>query len=333
MKHRSLGADGPPVSSICLGTWALSGLWGGRIEPGVEAVRRAFDLGVNFFDTAHAYGGGAAEAALARGLGDLLRGRRAEVVISTKGGLETRGNTVVRNSDPAFLRANLTDSLRTLGTDYVDVFFVHWPDPTVPLAETAGVLTDFVKEGLVRHVGVSNFSVAEMTEFAAAAPADVAQVPFSLLARGAERDVLPHCRDAGVGIMGWSALAHGLLTGALRPDHSFAHDDWRAYSPMFKGERFARLLKLVDLLTAFAAERGCTVAQLALAWVLSHPAGVVPVVGAQFPEHIEDSVKAVEVRLTEADLAELDRLVADAPSVGPEAGPPSRTGDGGGHAA
>ncbi|MGB3443774.1 MAG: aldo/keto reductase [Actinophytocola sp.] len=316
-----LGAQDRPVSRLCLGTWALSGLWGGQTEPGVRAVRRAFDLGVNFFDTARAYGNGAAEAGLARGLGDLLRTHRSELVIATKGGLQARRDTVVRNSDPEFLRASLVSSLRSLRTDHVDLYLLHYPDPTIPLAETAGVLAGFVAEGLVRHTGVSNFSAAQMSEFGSAS---VAQVPFNLLAREVERDVLPHCQAAGTRVMGWSALAHGLLTGALRPGHTFPQDDWRAYSPVFQGERFAAVLAVVDRLKAFAADLGISVAQLALAWVLHHPAGIVPVVGAQVPEHIEDSVPALEVRLSEADLAELDRIVAAAPPVLAESEPPSR---------
>jgi aryl-alcohol dehydrogenase-like predicted oxidoreductase len=316
-----LGAGGPLVSRLCLGTWALSGLWGGQVEPAVRAVRRAFDLGVNFFDTARAYGEGAAEAGLARGLGDLLRTHRSEVVIATKGGLQNQENSVVRNSDPEFLRTSLVASLRSLGTDYVDLFLVHWPDATIPLAETAGVLAGFVEEGLVRQVGVSNFTVGQMAEFG---PAAVTQVPYNLLARKVERDILPHCQVAGVPVMGWSALAHGLLTGALRPGHAFAHDDWRAYSPVFQGDRFAAVVAVVDRLAAFAADRGISVAQLALAWVLHHPAGVVPVIGAQVPEHVEDSLRALEVRLSEADLAELDQIVAAAPPVLPDTEPPSR---------
>ncbi|GAB7042977.1 MULTISPECIES: aldo/keto reductase [Catenuloplanes] len=321
MNRLPLGADGPRVSRLCLGTWPLSGLWGGGIEPAVHAVRRAFDLGVNFFDTARAYGDGAAEAALARGLGDLVRTHRSELVIVTKGGLRIQGNSVVRDCDPEVLRSGLVASLSALGTDYVDLFLVHWPDPTIPLAETAGVLAGFVEEGLVRRTGVSNFTAGQMAEFG---PAAVAQVPYSLLARGVERDVLPYCRAAGVPVMGWASLAHGLLTGALRPGHTFAPDDWRAYSPVFRGERLAAVATAVDRLAAVAADRGISVAQLALAWVLHQPAGVVPIFGAQEPEHVEDSVRALEVRLDEAELAELGRLVEGAPPVLPDTEPPHR---------
>ncbi|KUM74550.1 aldo/keto reductase [Streptomyces curacoi] len=325
MRYRTLGRQGPEVSSVCLGTWALSGFWGSRTEPAVEAVRRAFDLGVNFFDTAHAYGAGMAEAGLARGLGDLLRTRRSDIVISTKGGLELRGDGVVRNSDAGFLRANLTDSLRSLGTDYVDVFLVHWPDPRVPLAETAGALAGFVEEGLARYVGVSNFTVEEMAEFSSVVTPQVAQVPFNMLDRGIEKQVLPHCDAAGIGVMGWSALAHGVLAGALRPGQVFPPDDWRAYSPTFQGERFAKLLAAVDRLQEFAAERGHSVAQLALAWVLAHPSGVIPVIGAQLPEHLEDSVRAVDLDLDEAEMRALDELLADAPELdGSGDQPPAR---------
>ncbi|EEP73310.1 oxidoreductase [Micromonospora sp. ATCC 39149] len=335
MRQRCIGERGPLVSALGLGTWALGGQWGRRIEPGVQAVRRAFDLGVTLFDTSRAYGGGAAEAALARGLADLLPAHRDEIVIATAGGLETRpgvrrhkldppGRTV-RNSDPAFLRDELLASLRQLGTDHVDVYSVHWPDPTVPLAETAEVLAGFVREGLARHVGFANVTAGDLAELVPTGLLDVVQVPFNLLDRGAEKEVLPRCQEAGVGVLGGSALAHGLLTGALHRDQAFAPEDWRAYSHAFRGEDYAQLLDVVDGLAAFAAERGHTVAQVALAWALHHPAGVVPVFGAQSPGVVEENVRAAGLELSEIELRELELLVRTAPAVGSGAGPACRT--------
>lgn len=319
MRYQQLGSEGPTVSRICLGTWQMGGDWGPDYEAAVAAVGVAYDLGVDFFDTAYAYGNGAAEAALARGLGDLLDGHREELTISTKGGLEIRPGgadgppLACRNSDPAFLRSCLEASLRNLGVEYVDLYLVHWPDPTIPFAETAGEVAGFVAEGLVRHAGVSNFSVEQIEEFAAGQPLAVAQLPYNLLDRGVEAELLPYCAERGIGVMGWSGLAHGILTGALRRGQAFPDGDWRAEHPAFAGEDFDRLLDWLEELTAIAAERGCSLPQLALAWILSHPAGVVPVIGAQVPAHIVDSAAAVELELSEEELRRIAAVAARVP--------------------
>jgi aryl-alcohol dehydrogenase-like predicted oxidoreductase len=325
MRYRELGSTGLEVSVLCLGTWELSGDWGADHEDAVAAVRTAFDLGITFFDTAYAYGEGAAEAGLARGLGELMRTHRDELVISTKGGVEadvSRGTgfgekRLVRNSDPKFLRQNLETSLRTLGTDYVDIYFVHWPDPTVPFEDAAAALEGFVDEGLVRHAGVSNFTVAQMDAYTAGGRVEVAQVPYNLFDRGVEEEILPWCERHGAGVMGYAGLARGALSGTLRGGQTFPDDDWRAVHPAFQGERFDALMEAVDRLSAEAASRNdCGLAQLALAWVMSHPLGIVPIVGAQLPEHIQDSARAADVELTPEERDELSRLELVVPAFG-----------------
>lgn len=323
MKYRPLGSTGLQVSEVCLGTWQLSGQWAEDVEPAVQAISRAVDLGINFFDTAYAYGAGLAETGLARGLGDHLKSRRSDLVISTKGGLEFSNGGVVRNSDPAWLRTTLEHSLQALGTDYVDVYFVHWPDPLEDFEEVGAALKGFVNDGLVRFAGVSNFDVSEMTAFQRGGPIDVAQPPFSLLRREAETDVLPRCNQQGIGVMGYGALAHGLLSGALQPGQSFA--DWRSGIALFQGEDFARIMDGVGRLSAVAEECGCTLAQLAIAWVLAHPAGVIPVIGAEKPGHLEDSVKAVDVRLTPEDFQKLRSIAEAMPMADPAVDIPNRT--------
>lgn len=318
---RTLGATGLRVAGLCLGTWQLSGAWGADTEPAVRAIRRAFDLGINFFDTAYAYGEGAAERGLARGLGDLVRTHRDELVLVTKGGLERRGDAFPRNSDPAWLRSSLLRSLEALGTDHVDVFLVHWPDPLVPYAETAGVLAGFVEEGLARHAGVSNFGVAELSQFARGGPLEVVQPPLNLLRREADRDVIPFCTERDVGIMGWGALAQGLLTDSAR-DIARA----RADKVPYRGAALQRALGVVDRLAERAAERGCALAELALAWVLAHPAGIVPIVGAQRPDQVESSVRALDLRLDPVERDELTALAAHAPAQEPDPPVPTRAG-------
>lgn len=317
MKYQELGETGRRVSRICLGTWQLGGAWGSDYGEGIAAVGAAFDLGVDFFDTAAAYGDGAAERALATGLGDLVKGHREELTIATKGGIEVRvaadgSESSFRNSDPAFLRSSLERSLRNLGLDYVDVFFVHWPDPTIPLAETAGLLGELVAAGLVRFVGLSNFSVAQMEELASTRPVDVAQLPYNLLDRRAGEVAIPFCGERGIGVMGWSGLAHGVLSGTLHRGQLFPAGDWRAGHPAFAGKRFEAVMDGVEQLTEIAAGLGCTLPQLALAWILADEAAIVPIVGAQVPQHIVDSAAAVEVEL---DAADLRRIAAAAERI------------------
>lgn len=342
MQYRTLGSTGLRVSELCLGTWGLGGQWGSDIEPGIAAIQRAFELGVNFFDTAYAYGEGAAEAALARGLGTLIDTHRDELVIATKGGIRVEqdaagGWTVHRDSSPAFLRKTLEHSLRLLGTDYVDVYFIHWPDRSRPYAEVAGTMEGFVREGLVRHVGLSNFTVAEMQAFREGGPFGVAQVPYNLLWRDVEHAVLPYCERENVGVMGWSALASGLLTGALGRGHHFQAGDWRGQAPadrersaqsdslpgMFQGED-ERLNAVIDRLKQEASARSVSLAQLALAWVLSHPSGIIPIVGAQEPAHAEASAAAVELALDADAVASLAAIVRETPWLASEDYEPER---------
>lgn len=327
MQYQTLGATGLRVSGLCLGTWQLSGVWGEDTSEAVRAVSQAFDQGVNFFDTAYAYGVGAAETGLARGLGDLMTTRRDELVLCTKGGLEMRGPMqAVRNSDPDFLRHTLELSLRALGTDYVDIYTIHWPDPTVPFAETAAALDGFVREGLVRHTAVSNFSVPQMRDFVRGGSLGVAQVPYHLFNRQVEDEILPFCQQHDVGVMGWGALAHGLLTGALRADQTFPDDDWRASSPDFQGELYRQRIAITERLGQLAADKGCTLAQLAIAWVRQHPAGVVPIIGAQIPEHLTDSLRALDVVLSPEEAREIAEIAGQSPTfdIGAAAAPETR---------
>ena len=338
MKFRPLGATGLQVSELCLGTWSLSGQWGEDIEPGVAAIRRAFELGVNFFDTAYAYGHGAAEAALARGLGDLIKTHRDELVIATKGGIHVPQSIEevqdiadieeTRESSPEFLRETLEHSLRVLGTDYVDVYFIHWPDRSRPFAEVARTMHEFVSEGLVRHVGLSNFTVAEMKAFREGGPFGVAQVPYSLLRREIEAEVLPFCEREDIGVMGWSALASGLLTGALGPGYVFPPGDWRG-SAALEGKQFEALNRtlevfqgrnerfnaVIERLKEAARERGVSLAQLSLAWLLARPFGVVPIIGAQEPAHVESSAAALDLSLDADEARRLADIAAESPSI------------------
>jgi aryl-alcohol dehydrogenase-like predicted oxidoreductase len=321
-----LGMTGLEVTPVAFGTWQLGGDWGAFDEDqAIAAIRHARDLGINFFDTAQAYGFGTSERLLGRALRDDLDTRREEVVLATKGGLridEQRG--LVRDSSPAWLRRGVDESLGNLGVDYIDLYQVHWPDPATPLAETAEALGDLVWEGKIRHVGVSNFSVAEMTEFARTRRGETLQPPYHLFRREAEADLLPYSREHDVGVLVYGTLAHGLLAGAMDPSTTFAADDWRAHSPLFEGETFERNLSTVAELERFARDRGHTVSQLAIAWTLANPSVDVAIVGSRHARHIEDSIGALEIELSPEDMAEIDSLMSAAVAVAgpsPEAMP------------
>ncbi len=322
----TLGMTGLEVSPIAFGTWQLGGEWGQFDEDeGIAAIRRARELGVNLFDTAQGYGFGASERLLGRALRDDFDSRREEVVIATKGGLRMTGEGLVRDASPAWLRSGVQDSLRALETDYIDIYQVHWPDPKVPFSETAAALGELVDEGKVRHVGVSNFDAAQMAEFARTRPVETVQPPYHLFRRDIEAELLPYAREHDVGVLVYGPLAHGLLTGTMQGDVAFANDDWRSGSPAFQGNAFERNLEVVDRLKRFAGERfGCSVAQLAVAWTLAHPAVHVAIVGARHPDHIEDTLAAAELSLGEADLEQIERIMAGSVAIGgpsPEAMP------------
>ena len=318
MNTTRLGTTELQVSPIAFGTWQIGGEWGefDRREA-VAAIRHARDLGINFFDTAQAYGFGASERLLAEALRDDLDHRRDEVVIATKGGLRMDEDTgMARDSSPGWLRSGVEASLRAMGIDHIDLYQVHWPDPDVALAETAGALHELVDEGKVRHVGVSNYGPEQMAEFARTRPVETLQPLYNLLQREADDAELPYAREHDVGVLVYSPLASGLLTGAIDEDTTFAPDDWRRASPLFNGDAFRRNLEIVGELSDLAVdELGCSVSRLAIAWALANPAVHVAIVGSRRPANIEDSVGAVAVELSDDLLARIGRLVSDAPRV------------------
>ena len=325
MQYIRLGERGPQVSRIAFGNWAAGGDWGSvDRDAAIAAAREALALGITLFDTAHAYGFGAAEAVLGEALGPEIRSARDSVVIATKGGLRNVDGQPVRDSSPDALRRDLESSLRALGTDYVDIYQVHWPDPATPITTTAETLDGFVREGLVRAVGVSNYDPAQMTTFQQVRPIDTLQPPYHLFRREIERTILPFAREHGIGVLVYGPLAHGLLSGRMTEDTSFAADDWRSKSDLFAGEAFRRNLAVVNDLSAFAASRGATVAQLAIAWTLANPAVDVAIVGARNPEQIRGSAVAADLSLSPDDLAQIALILRGEVAVGgptPEAMP------------
>jgi len=315
MRNTVLGKTGLDVSRIAFGTWQLGGDWGSFDEDAaVAAIRHARELGVNFFDTAQAYGFGRSEQVLGRALADELRRDRDSLVIATKGGINP-GSERPRDAGRKWLRQGVEESLRALDLDHIDLYQVHWPDPDTPAEETAGALQELVDEGKIRHAGVSNYDAAQLAAFDRTRPVETLQPPYHLFRRGIEQEVLPYTREHNIGVLAYSPLASGLLTGTLTQDATFEDSDWRANSSAFRGEMLRQNLAVVDRLKEFAEQRGITVSQLAIAWVLAQEGVHVAIVGARSARNIENSLAAAEVDLSAEDLAEIERITADGVSI------------------
>lgn len=319
MEYTYLGRTELYVSRIALGLWQAGGDWGAVDQTSeTAAIRQALELGINFFDTAQGYGFGASERLLGAALADRIRGRRDSIVIATKGGLRQAGNGLVRDASRAWLRSGIESSLKVLGTDHVDVYQVHWPDPNTPFEETAAALDELVREGKARYVGVSNFSAAELAELDRYRQVDALQPPYSLFRRDIERDVLPYCREHGIGVLVYGSLAHGLLSGRMTEIPHFLPGDWRSTSPIFRGDAYRANLAVVDRLKEFAERRGHSLVHLAIAWTLTRPGVHVAIVGARNSEQITGTAPAVDFKLTAGDLAQIDSIMKDAaPVAGP----------------
>jgi aryl-alcohol dehydrogenase-like predicted oxidoreductase len=315
------------VSPVAIGTWAIGGwMWGGTDEAeSVATIRAALDHGINVIDTAPAYGFGRSEEIVGKAVAE---GRlRNQVVIATKVGLEWKDGVVYRNASRDRIMREVEDSLRRLRTDYIDIYQVHWPDPLVPIEETAAAMQTLLRQGKIRAVGVSNFSVAQMQRFRNVAPLHVLQSPYNLFERGIEADLLPYCRTNNIATFGYGALCRGLLSGRMRPDTAFAGDDLRRTDPKFRQPRFAQYLSAVQKLDRLAQERfGEHVIQLAVRWMLDQ--GITTALwGARHPEQLRPADEVTGWRLDASTKAEIDGILRGTITdpVGPEfMAPPAR---------
>jgi aryl-alcohol dehydrogenase-like predicted oxidoreductase len=315
------------VSRVAIGTWAIGGwMWGGTDETeSISTIRSALDHGINVIDTAPAYGFGRSEEIVGKAItnGHL----RDKVVIATKVGLEWQDGKVFRNASRGHIMREVEDSLRRLQTDYIDIYQVHWPDPLVAIEETAAAMHILLKQGKIRAIGVSNFSVEQMQQFRAVAPLHVLQSPYNLFEREIEADLLPYCRKNNIATFGYGALCRGLLSGRMRSDTAFAGDDLRRSDPKFREPRFAQYLAAVQKLDQLARERfGERVIQLAVRWMLDQ--GITTALwGARHPGQLEPVDAVTGWRLDPATKAEIDRILREtiADPVGPEfMAPPAR---------
>ena len=316
------------VSRVGLGTWAIGGfMWGGTDEQeALQTIREALDHGISLIDTAPVYGLGRSEELVGRALAKY--GKREEVIIATKVGLEWRGDQVFRNSTRARIMKEIDDSLRRLQTDYIDIYQVHWPDPLVPIEETAAAMYQLYKQGKIRAIGVSNYSLEQMNLFQQAAPLHTAQPPYNLFESGVERDVLPYCRIRGISTLTYGALCRGLLSGKMKPETEFQGDDVRKTDPKFQRPRYAQYLKAVERLDRFAQENyGKRVLELAIRWTLDQPFVTVALWGARHPNQLAPVAAVTGWKLDTAALKAINQIVRESVTdpVGPEfMAPPAR---------
>jgi aryl-alcohol dehydrogenase-like predicted oxidoreductase len=306
------------VSRVALGTWAMGGwMWGGSDQrEAIATIHAALDQGINLIDTAPVYGFGASEEIV----GAALDGVRAQTVIATKAGLDWRDGKIYRNATRTRIMREIEDSLRRLRTDYIDIYQVHWPDPLVPVEETAEAMRSLYEQGKIRAIGVSNFSVAQMERFRQIAPLHVLQSPYNLFERGIEAEILDYCQANGIATLGYGALCRGLLSGRMRPDTTFLGDDLRRVDPKFQPPRFAQYLEAVRQLDELAQRRfHRRVIHLAVRWMLDK--GIwVALWGGRHPNQIDAALDVAGWSLNSADRVLVERIVktAIADPVGPE---------------
>ena len=306
MRKRRLGPNGPEVPALALGCMGMSEFYGARDDAeSIATIHRALDLGVNFLDTADMYGSGANEELIARA----IKGKRASVFLATKFGIVRDGRDPKNrgyNGRPEYVRQACDASLKRLGVDHIDLYYQHRVDPATPIEETAGAMARLIEAGKVRHIGLSECSVATLERAVKVAPITAVQWEYSLFTRDSEEGVLDVCRRHGIGFVAYSPLGRGFLTGAYKSPEDFEPGDYRHVSPRFVGENFEKNLKLVDKVKEIAAQKAVAPSGLALAWLLTRYEHLVPLFGTKRRKYLDENVRAVDIVLTAEDLAEID---------------------------
>jgi aryl-alcohol dehydrogenase-like predicted oxidoreductase len=316
MQHRALGSEGLKVSILGLGCMGMSEFYGGRDDAeSIATIHRALDLGIDFLDTADMYGPFTNE----RLVGRAIRGRqRDDIVLATKFGNERGedGSFLGVNGRPEYVRKSCDGSLERLGVDHIDLYYQHRVDRTVPIEETVGAMADLIREGKVRFLGLSEAAPATIRRAHREHPITALQTEYSLWSRDPEDDVLPLCRELEIGFVAYSPLGRGFLTGRFRTFEDLPEDDYRRNSPRFQGDNFERNLDLVERVEEIAQQKGCTPAQLALAWLLAQGEDIVPIPGTKQRRYLEQNVGALEVELTRSDLQTIDEVAPKGVAAG-----------------
>jgi aryl-alcohol dehydrogenase-like predicted oxidoreductase len=309
METRKLGTQGLEVAAEGLGCMGMSEFYGqGDDAESIAVIHRALDLGVTMLDTADVYGPHTNE----RLVGEALAGRRDDVIVATKFGIvRDPEDPTARgvNGRPEYVRKSAEDSLRRLALDHIDLYYNHRIDPDVPIEETVGAMAELVDAGKVRFIGLSEAAPETLRRANAVHPISALQSEYSLWSRDPEEDVLPTLRELGIGLVAYSPLGRGFLTGAIASPEDFAADDFRRQSPRFQGENFVRNLELVGHVRQLAQEHTCTPSQLALAWVLHQGGDIVPIPGTKRLRYLEENLEATEISLTAQELERIDEVV------------------------
>jgi aryl-alcohol dehydrogenase-like predicted oxidoreductase len=313
MQYRNLG--GLEVSAVGLGCMGMSDFYGkSNTEVSLKTLHRALELGVNFWDTADMYGTGHNEMLISQA----IRGKRDQVVLATKFGNARRidGAFMGVNGSPEYVRSACEASLKRLDVDVIDLYYQHRVDPNTPIEDTVGAMADLVRAGMVRYIGLSEAGVETLRRASAVHPIAALQTEYSLWSRDPEDEILATCRELGIGFVAYSPLGRGFLTGQFKTFDDLAPDDWRRTNPRFQGENFQKNLDLVNAIEQMAREKGCTAAQLGLAWVLAQGEDIVPIPGTRREERLVENMGALDITLTEDELHRLDEIAPQGVAAG-----------------
>lgn len=316
IQKRKLGTQGLEVPAIGLGCMGMSWAYG---EPddneSLRTLKRAFELGVNFWDTAEIYGPFTNEELLGKAMTDC---GRSNIIVATKFAWEfgPKGERTNLNSSPAHIKKTVEGSLKRLGTDYIDLYYQHRVDPNTPIEDTMGALSDLVKAGKIRYVGLSEAGPETLKRAHKVHPVSALQTEYSLFERGVENEILPTVRELGIGFVPYSPMGRGFLTGTFNSTSDFKPGDSRINGPRFQGENFEHNLKLVEAIKTFGAKHEATPAQVAIAWLLRQGPDIVPIPGTKRVKYLEQNAAAVNLKIADADWTELDKLVRSFETAG-----------------